>query len=461
MCRFVSTLIRRIFRNTGETVGKRFRTNRFFRDASAEVFEVLNHFDDSIIVEKASVDEAFLDLTAYVDQRIEEYKSIENLIDTCLPRLPSSHVANGNDEKSTEEDRKKFLTEFLIDCQSDEDQMRLLVATVAVEDIRRQIHEKTQFRCSAGVGHNKMIAKLVCARHKPRQQTVIPEKYAKEIMRTTPIGDVRGFGGKLGAKIQDELGIKLMGELLTVELSTLIETFPDQYECLRAIAEGHCDEPVRHRAESSSIAVSKNFPGRSAITTTQEMMEWMQGLTKELAKRLATDQVQNKRTAENLVYSLQTSDGKPQKTLKITSYHPDILFEQAWKAVKPLNKSENEVLWQPKVFNISLSASRFTAGIPAQNRAITEWLGARKNKQKTYVDNGGEDILIVEEPPKEALKPSTSNEIITLDDDDAVPAPREKETVNESDSDWLEVDGKRISRQAFLQLPPMIKKVHL
>ncbi|KAK6744715.1 hypothetical protein RB195_011434 [Necator americanus] len=43
-----------------------------YRDASAEVFDVLNAFDQRIIVERASVDEAFLDLTELVDKKILE-----------------------------------------------------------------------------------------------------------------------------------------------------------------------------------------------------------------------------------------------------------------------------------------------------------------------------------------------------------------------------------------------------
>ena len=42
----------------------------FCRLASSEVFDVITRFDDLITVEKASVDEAFLDLTQLVDQII-------------------------------------------------------------------------------------------------------------------------------------------------------------------------------------------------------------------------------------------------------------------------------------------------------------------------------------------------------------------------------------------------------
>ncbi|VDO41490.1 unnamed protein product [Haemonchus placei] len=50
-----------------------------YRDASVEVFDVLNAFDERIVVERASVDEAFLDLTEFVDQRLIESGAAEML----------------------------------------------------------------------------------------------------------------------------------------------------------------------------------------------------------------------------------------------------------------------------------------------------------------------------------------------------------------------------------------------
>ncbi|PIC41394.1 hypothetical protein B9Z55_008830 [Caenorhabditis nigoni] len=452
-----------------------------YRDASAEVFRVLNNFDSTIIVEKASVDEAFLDLTAYTNQKLEEIREngqLEEFVKTSLDQLPSTHLANGEDVKENDHLRGAFLSDFIENSRNSTENLLLLIAAITVETIRKRIRDETQFYCSAGVGNNKMMAKLVCARHKPRQQTLIPWKNCREILRTTPIGDVRGFGGKMGNRIQEMLNITLMGEILELDIALLIETFPDQHEYLRAVAEGLDDEPVRPRKESSSIAVSKNFPGKMAIRTTGELKKWVGGLVKELAKRLGTDQAENKRTAENLVYSLLTDDGKPQKTLKMSSYHPDIIFEQVWTAIRGLNRSNlaknEDGPWTPPVLNISLSASRFQPGLPAQTRAITEWLGARKRekearKNAVYDPNDGRADVIIEEPPPPeipASKPSTSGpktildgsvEFIVLDDsDEDVPAPQPLK--KPTDIDYITVDGKKISKQALRHLPPDIRK---
>lgn len=444
-----------------------------YRDASAEVFRVLNNYDSQIIIEKASVDEAFLDLSAYTNQKLQELREnegLEEFLQAAITYLPTTHLATGEDVKENEHLREDVLLEYIENARNCTENLLLLIAAVTVEQIRQQVHEETQFFCSAGVGNNKMMAKLVCARHKPRQQTLIPWFYVREILRLTPIGDVRGFGGKMGNRIQEMLNITLMGELLEVDISQLIETFPNQHEYLRSVAEGHCDEPVRPRKESSSIAVSKNFPGKLSIRSVLELKKWLDGLTKELAKRLATDQAENKRTAENLVYSLLTEDGKPQKTLKITSYHPDTLFEQIWAAMKGLNKTnatknEDSGPWTPPILNISLSATRFQPGIPAQNRSIHEWLyekKTRKSRRKAaiYDENDGREDVIFVEPPEKLKKPNptpkstgTDGDFIVLgsDSDDDVVQPK-------TDDNWIFVDGKKFSKMAWRHLPPDIKK---
>lgn len=50
-----------------------------FREASGEVFKVLSGFDSRIIVERASIDEAFLDLTDLVDYIISDEDPVQKV----------------------------------------------------------------------------------------------------------------------------------------------------------------------------------------------------------------------------------------------------------------------------------------------------------------------------------------------------------------------------------------------
>lgn len=51
--------------------------------------------------------------------------------------------------------------------------IKLLIASSIVNEIRAEVKEKTGFECSAGVAHNKTLAKLVCGLNKPNKQTLL------------------------------------------------------------------------------------------------------------------------------------------------------------------------------------------------------------------------------------------------------------------------------------------------
>ncbi|ETN81385.1 ImpB/MucB/SamB family protein [Necator americanus] len=247
-----------------------------YRDASAEVFDVLNAFDQRIIVERASVDEAFLDLTELVDKKILEtgaLQLLQNITSDLSLTLPATHLADGNDKNSEGAyDREANLRRWLdVRCATEISHLRLAIAAQTIEQMRAKIRERTKFFCSGGVGNNKMLAKLVCARHKPRQQTVIPFDYVPVIFEGTPVGDVRMLGGKLGHKIQDRLAVGTMGDLATIPYEMLELHFGGHAQWISQLAKGHDDEPVKPRNNQLSIAVSKNFPGKNALTTVAEV----------------------------------------------------------------------------------------------------------------------------------------------------------------------------------------------
>ncbi len=78
-----------------------------------------------------------------------------------------------------------------------------------VEKIRSEILKETEFNCSAGIGHNKMLAKLVCSKNKPKQQTIIPEHFVQQLFKDIHIHSVRNLGGKLGNKLIEKFNIQV------------------------------------------------------------------------------------------------------------------------------------------------------------------------------------------------------------------------------------------------------------
>ncbi|KAL4003789.1 impB/mucB/samB family protein [Acanthocheilonema viteae] len=363
----------------GEHVDKADITR--YRDASAEVFKVLLEFDSRITVERASVDEAYLDLSALVQHIFETTDpSTKYGKPNAVDSFPTTHVADGADLNDDEirdwkYDRVGSLHSFMSKaCETkDEHKLKLIIGADLIEQIRSDIKKCTNFNCSAGIGSSKMIAKLVCSRHKPGQQTIVFNEAIPKIFKYTPINEVRNLGGKLGRALMEKFDIKTMGELSKISMSNLNESFPTQSKWVYNIARGIDEEKVTARDKQSSVAVSKNFPGSNALKTDVDVKFWLEGLIKELVKRLIDDQVTNIRTASTLHIGC-TTDIHLARNMEMKTYDPKALFTSVWSIFRHINKSRIPETWDPSVKNITLSASRFREGIDGRSKQITEWV---------------------------------------------------------------------------------------
>ncbi|KAJ1360967.1 hypothetical protein KIN20_020102 [Parelaphostrongylus tenuis] len=353
-----------------------------YRDASAEVFDVLNSFDDRIVVERASVDEAFLDLTEMVDQKIVEFGAqslLNDLLSNVSSALPTTHLADGTDKNDDEKyDRESRIRDWLrVHCAKDVSNLRLAIAAHTIEQMRAAIREGTQFFCSAGVANNKMLAKLVCSRHKPRQQTVLPFEFVNAIFVETPIDEVRMLGGKLGHAIQNRFAIKTMADLAEIPSEIIELHFEGQAQWIHQLAKGHDNEPVKRRDSQLSIAVSKNFPGKNALKTTAEVRSGLKDCRKNFRNALLLIKLRINELQKNVVFGI-LGETRTTRTLKIPSYKPQAIAEIIWGAAKAYNRAPSgSEEWTPPIFNLSMSASRFVEGVNVQSQSIMEWVEKR------------------------------------------------------------------------------------
>lgn len=119
-----------------------------YRNASAEVFNVICSFDEKIVVERASIDEAFLDLTGYV-------KSVDV---ATLDEIDITDLAvegfQATDGETAIDAFQKFIAGDA-NSQSRTVNEHLITAAQVVKEIRARIKSNTQFTCTAGVSHNK------------------------------------------------------------------------------------------------------------------------------------------------------------------------------------------------------------------------------------------------------------------------------------------------------------------
>ncbi|ACO66326.1 predicted protein, partial [Micromonas commoda] len=153
---------------------------RRYRRASWRVMSALA--DRCEHVERASIDEAYVDVTREVDAAIDGRTNAEidemvrdgvNASGAVVPLTPSTS----------------------------EHDMRLAIGAHICAGIRAAVLHQTGFTMSGGVAHNKMLAKLASARNKPNKQTAVSARAVTEMMESLPMRSIKGLGGKLGEKV--------------------------------------------------------------------------------------------------------------------------------------------------------------------------------------------------------------------------------------------------------------------
>lgn len=80
-----------------------------------------------------------------------------------------------------------------------------------IAERRVEVRAALGYTCSAGVAHNKILAKLGAGLHKPRQQTVVPLAATPGLLRDLPVPRLRQLGGKFGEDVQQRLGVATVG----------------------------------------------------------------------------------------------------------------------------------------------------------------------------------------------------------------------------------------------------------
>ena len=172
-----------------------------YRQASQEVFKILD--DITPVVEKASIDEAYLDLSG-------------------LEKIAGPPHTIG--------------------CE-----------------IRRRIVAATGLTVSVGIGPNRLIAKLGSEAGKPDGLTVIPPEDVLAFLAPMPVGNLRGLGRQT-QKIFDQLQIRTIAELRTTPIAILKQYLGEKAAAsFRRQALGQASDEIVTDRQRKSISKEHTF----------------------------------------------------------------------------------------------------------------------------------------------------------------------------------------------------------
>ncbi|XP_074253947.1 DNA polymerase eta isoform X2 [Saimiri boliviensis] len=280
--------------------------------------------------------------------------------------------------------RKQGLFQWLDSLQTDNltsPDLQLTVGAVIVEEMRAAIERETGFQCSAGISHNKVLAKLACGLNKPNRQTLVSHGSVPQLFSQMPIRKIRSLGGKLGASVIEILGVEYMGELTQFTESQLQSHFGEKNgSWLYAMCRGIEHDPVKPRQLPKTIGCSKNFPGKTALVTREQVQWWLLQLAQELEERLTKDRNDNDRVATQLAVSIRVQGDKRLSSLRrccaLTRYDAHKMSHDAFSVIKNYNTSGIQTEWSPPLTMLFLCATKFSASAPSSCTDITSFLSS-------------------------------------------------------------------------------------
>jgi DNA polymerase eta len=347
-------------------------------------------------VEKASIDEVFMDLSAQVHtillERYPELRGPTPYDDPTerLPKVPTTVLDWAADAlvETGEVDGE--------DRDPDWDDVCMVIASEIVRDVRKCIKDTLGYTCSGGVAKNKMLAKLGSGYKKPNQQTVIRNRAIKHFLSDMKFTKIRMLGGKLGDEIVAMFGTDKVKDLVEQPLEQLKKLGDDTGSWLYNIIRGEDNNEVNPRTQIKSMLSAKSF--RPAINSFEQGVRWLRIFVADIFSRCVEEGVlENKRRPKTINLHHRQGAQTRSRQAPIPQGKPlseAILFDLAKNLLAQVVVDGRA--WPCS--NLSLSVGGFEDGI-TNNKGIGSFL-VRGEEAKAMLSSGRSTSTGGEPPAK-------------------------------------------------------------
>ena len=178
-----------------------------YQEKSDEVMDVMKTYDPNFC--RMGLDECYIDLTDHVTHR---------------------YLAGGGKIwAETNGDQEKVLPEVIWD-----------LASKVVSELRNKVKESTKLTCSAGIAHNKMLAKYCSDIKKPDDQYLLKATSMDKVQRfleTIPVRKINGIG-PVQQQLLEKFGIKTCRELYDKRDIIILLFYPSSIDFYLKVAVG-------------------------------------------------------------------------------------------------------------------------------------------------------------------------------------------------------------------------------
>ncbi|KAL4799669.1 hypothetical protein BDV19DRAFT_234130 [Aspergillus venezuelensis] len=324
------------------------------------------------LVEKASIDEVFIDLSPLIFgvllQRHPELreKPVGDDRVAPLPCPPTTAL----DWKT--EDCLVDLDEHDTEVDDpDWDDIAMLTGAEIVRSVRKAVWDTLSYTCSAGIAKNKMMAKLGSATNKPNKQTIVRNRAIQNFLGGYKFTKIRMLGGKLGDQVVAAFGTEQVSDLLKVSLEQFrAKLNDDTASWLYGIIRGEDRSDVNPRTQIKSMLSAKSF--RPSINSFDLADKWLRIFAADIFGRLVEEGVlEHKRRPKTAALHHRQGAQVRSRQLPIpgsATIDEQLLFDLGKTLLRQVAAEGS--LWP--CANISLSVGAFEDGV--SNRAIDGFL---------------------------------------------------------------------------------------
>jgi nucleotidyltransferase/DNA polymerase involved in DNA repair len=415
-----------------DTINEKPNLTRY-RDASVKIFDVLRSF--GTVLERASIDEAYLDVTELVaaqvatappaaervfvgvvvsgtDAESDAQRGQTTVLDDDDDDDEESiNDDNDNDDRDVVDDDEE--NKFAVNDDDNDDaaaaaaadddessehdavrdacETRLWCGAQLAATIRAKVFAELGFTVSAGISFNKILAKIGSARNKPNNQTTILPSSVPFLFARLPVRKLPGLGGKLGRTLLDRLKVTYALDLLRFSLKELRQHGFDRdtAQWLFDICRGFDSREVRNRAIVKSVTAYKQV-SRTPLVKCGDLID---NLAREMSERLLRDRVENQRAFQTLTLSLR--DGRGSRSVSLTplptALTPEAIAAKMWDGLR--KTTVTTAIW-----GLGLAAHNFVS--LANMRSLSQY-------------------FVVGGPPQAALAPRKAEEVIDVKEEQA------------------------------------------
>ncbi|KAF5367159.1 hypothetical protein D9758_004003 [Tetrapyrgos nigripes] len=262
----------------------------YYRRESAKILAMMKESLPSAEIEKASIDEAFIDLTKPVREALlQRYPYLAqpppdapNGLDTPLPPPPPPDWCSYSNIVPDHPNSADASSSSATDEHYTWHDIALSIAAEMMHNARTNIEAKVGYTTSAGIARNKFLAKLCASYKKPMSQSILRNNAIPSYLLPMEFQKIRFLGGKLGKALAEEYDVSTVQDLLPVSLEEIQAKFGENAIW---VYDGIDRTEVKEKSiVNKSMLAAKSL--QKPITKFEDGHHWIRVLAAELALRL-------------------------------------------------------------------------------------------------------------------------------------------------------------------------------